>query len=117
MALSSTFSRRFWHTCAVLLFSACFLMLITNKAFSQCDQDKGIGAVFYNFETLFIYYADFPHQTDEKLSGFPAPLKYDNFNKRLLEAVRKNFGACLKTALGTEKPIVVIPPPTMRGGV
>lgn len=75
-----------------------------------CDQSEGIGAVFHNFESLIIYYTSFPHHTQ-----VPEPLEYEQFNERLLQAVKENFAACLQTASGTAKPIVVIPPPNRRG--
>lgn len=75
-----------------------------------CDQSEGIGAVFHDFESLIIYYSSFPNNDQ-----MPDPLKYEQFNERLLKEVKANFAACLQTASGAAKPIVVIPPPNRRG--
>jgi|GEM_PF-2713141 len=74
-----------------------------------CDQPDDIGSVFYDFDTLIIWYVDFMRRAETE-ANFPEQLKYENFNANLLEAVKKNFALCLRTADGSEKPIVVIPP-------
>ncbi|MDP2206689.1 MAG: hypothetical protein Q8K65_10340 [Alphaproteobacteria bacterium] len=80
-----------------------------------CDQSVGIGEVFYNFEKLYIYYAFFPDMGQQKRPEFPEPLRYENFNARLMDTIKANFGACLKTAQGGDKPIIVIPPAEISG--
>lgn len=98
----------------VVFFSALFLVSFSKHAFSLCNHKEGTGAVFYNFDELIVYYVDFPRP------GLIPPdsevLQFDKFNARLLTALKESFGTCLKTSLGVEKPISVIPPLYMRSG-
>ena len=80
-----------------------------DKQPEACNQNENIGTVFYNFRTLYIWYAYYPSIDIQKKHEFPEPLKFINFNRRLLAAIRKNFGNCLKNADGSEKPIIIIP--------
>ncbi|HWR53979.1 MAG TPA: hypothetical protein VN428_22900 [Bryobacteraceae bacterium] len=75
-----------------------------------CDNPEEPGAMFYDFKKLVIYYMDFTHPDDEKRPGYSEILKYENFNKALVEQVRNNFTRCLTTFWGRDKPIVVAPP-------
>jgi hypothetical protein len=108
------FSQRFCCiTTTVLLLMALFMPITPAVADDDqpvaCDQSEDIGSVFYDFDTLIIWYVDFMgHQ--ERKPGFPEALKYENFNPKLVEAVKKNFALCLKTADGKDKPFIVIPP-------
>src|SRR5690606_16865844 len=76
---------------------------------TACDQNESIGSVFYDFDAIYIYYVGFMSQEAIGVD-FPEALKFENFNAKLVEAIKKNFSLCLTTETGAVKPIVVIPP-------
>jgi hypothetical protein len=80
---------------------------------SNCDQQNGIGSVFFNFEKLIIFYVDFPSKGNEMFNDLPSLLKYKTFNDLLIDTIKKSFSQCLG-AYGEEKPIIVIPPFSVR---
>ena len=90
------------------------LLLMPHRAYAVCDYNKGIDEVFYNFDKIIVLYGPFPNKEYEKAQDYPDALKYDYFNKRLLETINKNFASCLKNEQGIEKKIDVIPPPLQR---
>ena len=83
---------------------------------TTCDQNESIGSVFYNFDEIILLYVTFPLPEDENSPEYPRALTFETFNTRLLNAIRHNFARCLKTPIGMEKPIVVIPPSSQKGG-
>lgn len=94
---------------AILFPASSSLAEVREKPLVACDQNESIGSVFYDFDALYIYYAGFMSVGDRS-ANFPEELKFANFNAKLIEAIKKNFALCLKTAGGEAKPIVVIPP-------
>mgnify|MGYP000925312203 CR=1 FL=1 len=76
-----------------------------------CDQSKGISAITHDFDTLFVFYQQYPDLKSERAEGFPEALKFDNFNERLLSAIRENFKHCLVGANGKPKNIEISLPP------
>lgn len=75
-----------------------------------CDQPTGVGAPFYDFDRIVIYYDSFPSKEDEGKTHFPPALKFEKFNKFLLDKIKNRFLKCLKTEKGEDKPIIVVPP-------
>jgi len=111
-------------TFIVLAFFSCVLT-VSRTPIAQVKQEKqltcqdkdGIASVFYNFKKLYIAYIGFRYPDPNDLHPdlrsklqFPEILKYDNFNKRLIEEIKINFKNCLKNELGLDKQIIIIPP-------
>ena len=78
------------------------------RPLTACDQSEELGSVFYDFDTMFIFYVGFMYSSDDP--AFPEALKFENFNANLVQAIKTNFALCLKTAEGKDKSIIVIPP-------
>ncbi|MFN7114244.1 MAG: hypothetical protein ACK4PK_07765 [Alphaproteobacteria bacterium] len=77
------------------------------KPLVACDQNQGIGSVFYDFDALIVYYSTFMTSSPRQDSKFPQALRHDVFNARLIEKIKENFSLCLKTKEGKQKPIYV----------
>lgn len=77
------------------------------KPLVACDQNEGLGEIFYDFDALIVYYSTFMISSPRQDSKFPKALQYDTFNARLIEQIKENFSRCLKTVEGKQKPIYV----------
>lgn len=84
------------------------------KNTNHCIHNKGIGAVFYDFDKIIVYYAGFPSPSWQENPSYPQLLKYEEFNERLIQNLELNFEECLKTKVFLSKEIAVIPPYRMR---
>ena len=100
-------------TFIALLFPTAVHAQKTERPPVACDQNEGIGSVFYDFDAIYIYYPRFMQNTEND-PGFPDELKFDNFNTRLVMEIKKNFALCMKDENGIEKPIIIIPPFQIR---
>lgn len=108
-----------WKFFAGLIGAVLFCAVVAKPAVADwrppvaCDQQTGIGAVFHDFDKIVIYYAAFPHPDTQKLPEYSEALRFENVNRMLVDAIKKNFALCLTSASGEEKPIVIVRPGRM----
>ena len=99
------------------LLALAFLSLVSKPSYAQdkeekplvaCDQSKGTGEIFYDFDALIIFYSDFMYGENANEPSFPKPLKVKAFNDRLVKSIKNNFALCLRAGDGKAKPIYII---------
>ncbi len=110
--LQSKFSYNGFGKSVAISIVILFFFIAVTPAFALCNESKGGGAAFYDFDRIVVYFSKFPHPDVQKKSNYPSELKFEKFSASLSEAIKKNFAQCLRskslwTGNEKDKPVTV----------